>query len=120
MEVLEIMKEDHSKINRIFLIILKYLRKHFLLSAIAVYYLIGFALYYLAKIDILIPCIYYSIFNIRCPGCGLTRAFMDLLQLNFAEAWQHNPLIFIVFPGLSYYVIKDFVGFVKEHKENNK
>lgn len=114
------MKEDFSKIKDNFVILLKYLRKHFLLSAIAFYYLIGFALFYLVKIDILIPCIYYSIFNVRCPGCGLTRAFMDLIHLNFTAAWHHNPLIFLVFPGLSYYVIKDFVGFVKEHKENNK
>lgn len=111
-------KEDHLK-EKIFSkkIILSYIKKNIVIAGIAGYYFIGFILYIFAEIDILIPCLWKTIFNFRCPGCGLTRAFIHLLSLDFSAAWDSNPLIFIVFPGLTYYIIKDFVTFVKKNKD---
>ncbi|MDD3741152.1 MAG: DUF2752 domain-containing protein [Bacteroidales bacterium] len=108
---------DRSKVNFLFRkIIFPYIKKNFLITGIAGYYFIGLILYVFAKVDILIPCIWHTLFDIRCPGCGLTRAFIELLGLNFTAAWDSNPLIFIVFPALSYYIIRDFVKFVKNNK----
>ncbi|MDD2636102.1 MAG: DUF2752 domain-containing protein [Bacteroidales bacterium] len=116
-------KEEHSKnktkkskkkiINNI---IFPYLRKNIIITIIVGYYLIGLILYMFAEIDILIPCIWYTLFDIRCPGCGLTTAFIHLLSLNFTAAWDANPLIFIVLPGMSFYIIKDFLRFVRNNK----
>jgi hypothetical protein len=110
-------KEEHSK-ARIFSkkLFFSYLKKNIVITGVAGYYFIGLILYIFAEIDILIPCIWKSIFDIRCPGCGLTRAFMFLLQLDFTAAWDSNPLIFVVFPALSYYIINDIVKFVKKNK----
>ncbi|HNQ69658.1 MAG TPA: DUF2752 domain-containing protein [Bacteroidales bacterium] len=108
---------DHSKANYLFRkVIFPYIKKHFLIAGIAGYYFIGLILYVFAKVDILIPCIWHTLFDIRCPGCGLTRAFIELLSFNFSAAWDSNPLIFIVFPALTYYIIMDFVKFVKNNK----
>lgn len=113
-------KVNHSKTNAkkaIFKkIILPYLWKNILIAAIVGYYFIGLILYMFAEIDILIPCIWYTLFDIRCPGCGLTTAFIHLLSFDFSAAWGANPLIFIVLPGMSFYIIKDFVRFVKNNK----
>jgi hypothetical protein len=48
-------------------------------------------------------CIFKALFHIPCPGCGLTRAFQELLQFNFIGALSYNllaiPLI-LYFVGL--------------------
>ncbi|MDY0143023.1 MAG: DUF2752 domain-containing protein [Bacteroidales bacterium] len=116
-------KEDHSKLSSNFFkkpflnkIIFPYLRKNILITCIVGYYFVGLILYIFAEVDILIPCIWHTLFNIRCPGCGLTRAFIHLLSFDFSAAWDANPLIFIVLPGMSFYIIRDFVRFVKNNK----
>ncbi len=35
-----------------------------------------------------------SHFGFPCPGCGMTRAALALLQLNLAAAWQFHPMVF--------------------------
>lgn len=43
-------------------------------------------------------CIFENFFNIPCPGCGMIRAFHNLIKLDFKLAFKHNPLIFIIIP----------------------
>ncbi|MBO5921052.1 MAG: DUF2752 domain-containing protein [Bacteroidaceae bacterium] len=45
-------------------------------------------------------CIYTRIFGVECWGCGITRAIFSVLYLRFAEAWEYNSLVVIVFPLL--------------------
>lgn len=47
--------------------------------------------------DITIPCFYYTIFGIKCPGCGMTRMFLSLLKLDFVSAFYYNPVVFVLF-----------------------
>ena len=54
----------------------------------------------------LIPfeCLFKKLFDIRCPGCGLTRSFRDIINLNFDSAIKYNILgipLFIIIFGLS-------------------
>ncbi len=81
------------------------------MSAVALYYIIGIALYKLADIDIMLPCIWTWLFDIHCPGCGLTRAFMKLIVFDFEAAFNFNPLIFIIAPAGVYYFFTDIKKF---------
>jgi len=46
-------------------------------------------------------CLSVILFNKPCYACGLTRAAMHLIHLDFADAYYFNPLIFAVFPLLA-------------------
>ena len=37
-------------------------------------------------------CPFYFLFGIPCPGCGITRAYLSLLEGNIAEAFYWNPM----------------------------
>ena len=44
-----------------------------------------------------LDCIFKSIFGIRCPGCGLTRAFRSILSGNLIKAFKYNILSIPIF-----------------------
>lgn len=46
-------------------------------------------------------CIHKNLFDFDCPGCGLTRALMHLLHLDFISAWSFSPIAFVVAPILA-------------------
>ena len=48
------------------------------------------------KFSIGIPCIFYEITGLYCPGCGVTKLTFSLLELDFYQAFRANPLIFIL------------------------
>ena len=45
-----------------------------------------------------IPCIYHEILGWHCPGCGISRMFFSMMELDFYQAFRFNPLLFILFP----------------------
>lgn len=54
---------------------------------------IGVILFYLLLNNCInVGCIIKKIFSIRCPGCGLTRAFICIFHLNFIGAFHYNIL----------------------------
>ena len=42
------------------------------------------------------PCIIKTIFDIECPGCGLTRAYTSLFQLDIKKAFEYNPMFWSI------------------------
>ena len=48
--------------------------------------------------DIYIPCPIKELTGLYCPGCGITRMFKSLLELDFYAAFRYNPLLFIMLP----------------------
>jgi hypothetical protein len=54
----------------------------------------------------LLPCPIRNIFGIRCPGCGMTRAFVAMSSGNMPRAWRHNPFSFIVVPLLAWGIVE--------------
>ena len=44
-----------------------------------------------------LPCFYLTTTGYQCPGCGTTRMFLSLSQLDFAAAFAYNPAAFILF-----------------------
>lgn len=43
-------------------------------------------------------CLSMKIFNLECPGCGMTRAFMHLIHGDIEGAIDYNVFVIIVFP----------------------
>lgn len=50
-------------------------------------------------------CPWNKTFNIYCVGCGGTRMFYSLLELEFYQAFRYNPFIFILLILLTIYII---------------
>lgn len=46
-------------------------------------------------------CPFLFLWGIPCPGCGMTRAFLALLHLDFAAAFYYHPL----FPVVILYIL---------------
>ncbi|WP_409038851.1 DUF2752 domain-containing protein [Leptospira soteropolitanensis] len=51
-------------------------------------------------------CIFKFLFNIKCLGCGTTRAIWYLIHLDLDNAIKYNQFVVITFPLLSYIVLK--------------
>lgn len=82
-----------------------------------IFVVIGFCflLLYL-KLGIYIPCLFRKLTGFYCPGCGITRMFLSILQLDFYQAFRYNPLVFILFVGVILFKILRF-NFSKKSKE---
>ncbi len=94
----------------------KYIVANYIISIVTFYFIVSILLKIVFSIDILIPCLWKSVFHIECPGCGLTRAFIDILHCNFIDAFNKNPLIFIVLPVGIFYLYFDFIKFKKNQE----
>ena len=42
-----------------------------------------------------IGCPFRYLTGIPCAGCGMTRAWWELIHLNIAEAWSYHPLFLV-------------------------
>ena len=45
-------------------------------------------------------CLSVFFFDQECYACGMTRAVMHFIHLEFNEAYNYNPLVIFVFPIL--------------------
>lgn len=42
------------------------------------------------------PCLFRVLLHIDCPGCGMTRAYLSLLRLDFSAAFTYHPMFWSV------------------------
>jgi len=52
------------------------------------------------KYGIGFPCMSNKIFGINCPGCGMTRAAVAMMRLDFYQAIEYNAFSIILLPLL--------------------
>lgn len=45
-----------------------------------------------------IPCFFHQITGLYCPGCGITRMIISILQFDFYQAFRWNPFLFLLIP----------------------
>jgi hypothetical protein len=98
----------------------KYMRVNKAFVLVIAYFLFSIILNITFGIDICIPCLWKSVFGFHCPGCGITTAFISIMNLDFIKAIQSNWLIFIIIPFGTYYIIYDFIQFIeKQNKQTH-
>jgi len=54
-------------------------------------------------------CLFKNVFGIECYGCGITKAVISSIQLNFTRAFKYNKLIVVVLPLIVYLWVKEIV-----------
>src|SRR5690625_233676 len=59
---------------------------------------------FLPIFNIHIPCVFKKVTGLDCPGCGMTRASLALLDGNLYQAFRWNMLIFFIAPLLMIYL----------------
>ena len=67
-----------------------------------------------------IPCPFYEITDLKCPGCGISRMFAALARLDFIAAFKYNPFVFITGPLLVTYLVLCETEYVKHGSESAK
>ena len=77
---------------------------------------LGCILYVLAKLGIPVPCVFYQVTGLRCPGCGNTRAVLALLRLQFSEAIGYN----LLFPAEILYILWVYFAAARRYWKEGK
>ena len=54
-------------------------------------------------------CLISIITGFPCPGCGMTRAFVNLLTFHFKDAFYWSPSIFLWVPLLIYGILNRYI-----------
>ena len=60
-----------------------------------------------------LPCPFYTLTGLLCPGCGVTRMMIALARLDFAAAYAANQLLFITGPFILGLLVRDEYLWVK-------
>lgn len=63
-------------------------------------------------------CIYKRIVGKECFNCGMTRAFLSILHLNFDVAIRYNWKVIIVFPYTIIIYIYSWYKYIIKEKYN--
>ena len=58
-------------------------------------------------------CLIKNLFGIECFGCGITKAVIASIQLDFVRAFNYNKLIVIVMPLIFYLWVKEIIKEIK-------
>lgn len=60
-----------------------------------------------------IPCPFYMLTGLQCPGCGVSRMCLHLLHLDFIGAWQANPAILLLLPLGGWLALRIAIRYVR-------
>ena len=88
--------------------LLKYFLENRITGSVTLFLIFSIVLKSTTGIDLLIPCLWKTLFGVNCPGCGLTTALVNLLHFEFATAYALNKLAFVVFPLTFFCFLMDF------------
>ena len=62
-------------------------------------------------------CLIYNKTGIYCPGCGCTRAFINMLQGNIIQSLKYNPTVIYSTIVIALYMVSQSIGGIFGIKE---
>lgn len=60
-----------------------------------------------------VPCPFHLATGLYCPSCGITGMFVALARFDFADAFFHNPVIFVTLPVLLALYLAETIRYIK-------
>ena len=79
--------------------------RKYLLLLLLLYFTLVFILFNMLGIT----CVFLEILGLPCPGCGMTRAVLSLVNFDIISAAKYNITVFFL-PYVFAYVFFDFKG----------
>lgn len=76
--------------------------------------------YVLAKCGLSLPCVFYEVTGLYCPGCGATRMCHRFMSLDFYGAFRSNQVSFFVMPFLGAVIVRKVFCYVKYGQTPNE
>ena len=76
--------------------------------------LVGLAYYgFVRTVGWGIPCPFYLLTGWHCPGCGISRMFMALLELDIPAAMGYNGLVLLLLPFGLVFGLRRWIKYIK-------
>lgn len=75
----------------------------------------AYALFYI-KTGFAVPCVFNLITGLKCPGCGTTHMIINIMKLDFAQAFACNPVMFLLLPVFAYLICANLYRYIKYGK----
>lgn len=97
-----------------------YLRARAMLVSVVSLFGVLLLLAAFTHVDLTPPCLFRTLTGIECLGCGLTTAFVHVIQFEWMRAWGANPLVVIVLPAACSYAVLDWVRFSSRSKSTDQ
>ena len=60
-----------------------------------------------------IPCPFYYLTGLQCPGCGVSRMLMALLRFDFVSAFHYNPAVLLTAPIILFCILRSDVEYIQ-------
>lgn len=60
-----------------------------------------------------IPCYFHTLTGLNCPGCGVSRMIISLINLDFKSAFHYNAALFVLSPVFLILAITIIVRYIK-------
>lgn len=60
-----------------------------------------------------ISCPIHSVTGFNCPGCGLSRMFLNIIKLNFYDAFRCNQAVFCLLPVFAFFTVKHLYKYIR-------
>ena len=80
----------------------------------------GYVLYFKyvgSKTGIALFCPISKYLHVLCPGCGITRALVEMTKLNFAAAFELNQLSVLYVGFIAWYLVAASVRYIQGKKD---
>ena len=60
-----------------------------------------------------VPCVFRKATGFLCPGCGISRMCLALMQLDFRAAFSYHPVVILLAPFWLYAFLSWIIPYIK-------